>query len=153
MTSFTKTKHQVLQLQPQAHTPSQSALQLAQIHAFMAEAMTAEGIVGDRTFSAAETTALSAYICDRQDSFARSLTNEQLGPEHSEDASLPLGSKRHTSAFSSQSDPNHNDTSDQHTSASTLDSFVFAPEGNKVAANRSVSLPSKPQRKPSAQKA
>ena len=153
MTSLTKTKHQVLQLQPQAHAPSQSAFQLAQIHAFMAEAMTAEGIVGDRAFSAAETTALSAYICDRQDSYTRSLTNEQLGSEHSQDASLPLGSRHHASAFSSKSDPNHNDTSDQQTNAATLDSFVFAPVDNKVAANRSVPLPSKPPQKPPAQKA
>ena len=151
MTSFTKTKHQVLQLRPQARAPSQSALQLAQIHAFMAEAMTAEGIVGDKAFSAAETATLSTYICDRQDSYTRSLTNEQLGPEPSEDASLPLGSKHH--AFSSQSDPNHINTSDQQTSAATLDSFVFAPVDNNVAANRSVPLTSKPPQKPPAQKA
>ena len=144
MPSLTKTKHQVLQLQPQARTPSQSALQLAQIHAFMAEAMTAEGIVGDRVFNAAETATLSTYICDRQVSYTRSLTNEQLGPEPSEDASLSLGSRCHASAFSLRPDPNHNDRTDQQTSASTLDSFVFAPEDNKVAANRSVPLPSKP---------
>ncbi|MEP3845311.1 MAG: hypothetical protein ABJM43_08225 [Paracoccaceae bacterium] len=153
MTSSTKTKHQVLQLQPQAHTPSQSALQLAQIHAFMAEAMTAEGIVGDRAFSAAETTTLSAYICGRQDSYARSLTNEQLGPEQSDDESLSLGSRRHASAFSSQSDTIHTDTSDQQTRASTRDSFVFASDATKVAQNRLVLLPSKQHQKSPAQKA
>ena len=156
MASPTNNKHPLLLLGPEMRAPSQSAHQLAKLHALMAEAMTARGIVGDTTFSATETAELTAYICDRQDIYTRYLKNEQLEPMHPGDASKRLGTKRHASAFASPSEPDPTEETDppsKQTAASTLDAFVFAPVDKNVAANRSMPLQPHPLKMASAKKA
>ncbi|MEO9820667.1 MAG: hypothetical protein ABJ370_02705 [Paracoccaceae bacterium] len=156
MASPTKHKHPLLLLGPKVVVPRKAAHQMARLHALIAEAMTAEGIDGTTTFSASETTMLSAYICDKQDVYAHYLKNERLEPMRTEDASLRLGTQRHASAFTSRPKSDQNTpapTADRPKAASTLDSFVFAPVEKNVAANRSMPLQPYPLQKSSVQKA
>ncbi len=147
-----------LQLNERMRVQKPDSLYIAKLHAFMADAMTDQGIDGTSAFNTSETAAMSAYICGKEALYQQYLKNEQLEPSQLPKPVAALGSKRHASGHdtmpiaaeralvTTEATPPQNAN---HVAPTTLDSFIFAPDRERVAANKS--MPTKPYYLPNTQ--